>query len=124
MQAAVERRPPRPDGFSASAITIYNSLHLKLPCVKTAVLGSGTYELYRDLLVPGGISNLVPGAGVLALIGAPALAQGAGPRPGDRPGRDPRGMFGAGLDRPRSTRRSTPGGASAASAATSTTSRS
>jgi putative CocE/NonD family hydrolase len=37
---------------------------------------SGTYELYRDLLSPGGINNLIPGAGVLALIGAPALIQG------------------------------------------------
>ncbi|HVX16898.1 MAG TPA: CocE/NonD family hydrolase [Acidimicrobiales bacterium] len=63
------------NGFSASAITIYNSLHLQLPCVKAAVLRSGTLELYRDLLVPGGISNIVPGAGVMALIGAPALAQ-------------------------------------------------
>jgi predicted acyl esterase len=64
------------NGFSASAITIYNSLHLTLPCVRAAVLKSGTFELYRDLLWPGGISNLVPGAGVLALIGAPALLQG------------------------------------------------
>lgn len=63
------------NGFSASAITIYNSLHLPLPCVKAMVLRSGTYSLYRDLLVPGGISNLGPGAGVLLLIGAPALAQ-------------------------------------------------
>ena len=83
-------------GFSASAITIYNSLHLELPCVKAAILGSGTYELYRDLLVPGGVNNLLPGAGVLALIGAPALTQG--------PERDPAtapdaiaGLFGAGL---------------------------
>ncbi|WP_320670102.1 CocE/NonD family hydrolase [Patulibacter defluvii] len=64
------------NGFSASAITIYNSLHLPLPCVKAAVLKSGTLELYRDLLVPGGINNLIPGAGVLAMIGAPALIQG------------------------------------------------
>ncbi|MDO9410015.1 CocE/NonD family hydrolase [Patulibacter sp.] len=63
-------------GFSASAITVYNSLHRRLPCVGAAVLGSGTHELYRDLLVPGGISNLVPGAGVIAGIGIPALAQG------------------------------------------------
>jgi putative CocE/NonD family hydrolase len=65
------------NGFSASAITVYNSLHLSLPCVRTAVLKSGTYSLYRDLLYPGAINNFVPGAGVLALIGAPALAQGA-----------------------------------------------
>ncbi len=63
-------------GFSASAITVYNTLHLRLPCVRTAVLRSGTLELYRDLLWPGGISNFVPGLGVLALIGAPAAAQG------------------------------------------------
>jgi len=64
------------NGFSASAITVYNSLHLKLPCVRTAVLRSGTFELYRDLLWPGGISNFIPGLGVLALIGAPAAEQG------------------------------------------------
>lgn len=64
------------NGFSASAITVYNSLHLRLPCVKGAVMKSGTFELYRDLLSPGGISNFAPGAGVLALIGAPALEQG------------------------------------------------
>lgn len=63
------------NGFSASAIIIYNSLHQQLPCVQAAVLRSGTFELYRDLLVPGGVSNLVPGIGVLALIGAPALMQ-------------------------------------------------
>src|SRR3954467_15060074 len=63
------------NGFSASAITIYNSLHLPLPCVKAAVLKSGTHELYRDLIYPGGVSNLVPAAGVMGLIGAPALAQ-------------------------------------------------
>jgi hypothetical protein len=64
------------NGFSASAITVYNSLHLTLPCVRTAVLKSGTYSLYRDLLYPGGINNIIPGAGVLALIGGAALAQG------------------------------------------------
>src|SRR5437764_2342370 len=64
------------NGFSASAITVYNSLHLKLPCVRTAVLRSGTFELYRDLLWPGGVSNALPGAGVLGLIGAPAAAEG------------------------------------------------
>ncbi|MDX6616003.1 MAG: uncharacterized protein QOD60_1094 [Solirubrobacterales bacterium] len=87
------------NGFSASAITIYNSLHLPLPCVRAAVLKSGTFELYRDLLYPGGVSNLLPGAGVLALIGAPALAQG-----GDRLARNPvssldtiQGLTGAGL---------------------------
>ena len=59
-------------GFSASAIAVYNSLHLELPCVQTAVLGSGTHELYRDLLYPGGVPNQMPATGVLALIGAPA----------------------------------------------------
>lgn len=71
-------------GFSASAIAVYNSLHQELPCVDTAVLGSGTHELYRDLLYPGGIPNGVPAAGVLGLIGAPAVS--AFP---DRLGRDP-----------------------------------
>src|SRR3954469_7154892 len=88
------------NGFSASAITIYNSLHLRLPCVKTAVLKSGTHELYRDLLYPGGISNLAPGIGVLALIGAPATAQG-GDRLGRSPGSSPdvaAGLIGAGMD--------------------------
>jgi predicted acyl esterase len=64
------------NGFSASAIVVYNSLHLPLPCVRTAVLKSGTFSLYRDLLYPGGINNFVPGAGVLAIIGGQALAQG------------------------------------------------
>jgi putative CocE/NonD family hydrolase len=49
------------NGFSASAIIIYNSMHQQLPCVKAMVLKSGTFELYRDLLVPGGVSNIVPG---------------------------------------------------------------
>ena len=60
-------------GFSASAIVVYNSLHHRLPCLKTAVLGSGTHELYRDLLVPGGIPNGLPALGVLGLISAPAM---------------------------------------------------
>lgn len=64
------------NGFSASAIIIYNSMHQDLPCVKTMVLKSGTIDLYRDLLVPGGITNLIPGAGVIGLITAPALMQG------------------------------------------------
>jgi uncharacterized protein len=64
------------NGFSASAIMVYNSLHEPLPCVKAALLKSGTFELYRDLLWPGGIQNLAVGLGVLGLIGQPALAQG------------------------------------------------
>jgi putative CocE/NonD family hydrolase len=63
------------NGFSASAITIYHSLHLALPCVEAAVLKSGTFELYRDLLWPGGIHNFAVGVGVLGLIGSPAAAQ-------------------------------------------------
>lgn len=66
------------NGFSASAITIYNSLHHGLPCVKGAVMKSGTYELYRDLLYPGGVQNLVPIAAVLGAIGAASAAQGLG----------------------------------------------
>lgn len=88
------------NGFSASAIMLYNSWHTELPCVDAAILKSGTHELYRDLLVPGGLLNLVPGAGVLALIGAPALLQGV-----DRLQRDPGsslavigGLFSTGLN--------------------------
>jgi putative CocE/NonD family hydrolase len=61
-------------GFSASAIIIFNSLHQELPCVKALVLRSGTFELYRDLLMPGGVPNSVPGLAVLAGIGGLALA--------------------------------------------------
>src|SRR4051812_19805015 len=72
------------NGFSASAIMVYHSLHLALPCVRAAVLKSGTFELYRDLLWPGGIHNFAVGLGVLGLISAPAVAQG-----GDRLRRNP-----------------------------------
>lgn len=72
------------NGFSASAIVLYNTWHRELPCVEAAIMKSGTHELYRDLLVPGGIRNLVPGAAVLAGIGGPALLQGL-----DRLQRDP-----------------------------------
>ena len=88
------------NGFSASAIVLYNSWHQELPCVDAAILKSGTHELYRDLLVPGGINNLVPGAGVIALIGGVTLLQGP-----DRLVRDPgsaldivAGLFGSGLN--------------------------
>ncbi|HEU4978516.1 MAG TPA: CocE/NonD family hydrolase, partial [Solirubrobacteraceae bacterium] len=88
------------NGFSASAITIYDSLHLALPCVRAAILKSGTWELYRDLLWPGGVSNAIPGLGVLGLIGAPATEQGL-----ERLQRNPSsapgvavGLFEAGLD--------------------------
>jgi predicted acyl esterase len=63
-------------GFSASAITYFNSQHQELPCVKAAVMRSGTFELYRDLLVPGGVPNSLPGLAVLSAIGGLALAQG------------------------------------------------
>lgn len=61
-------------GFSASAIAIYNSMHLALPCVEAAVLMAGTADLYRDLLYPGGIPNLVPGVVVALGVGAPLIA--------------------------------------------------
>lgn len=87
-------------GFSASAIVIFNALHTELPCVKAAVLRSGTFELYRDLLVPGGVPNSVPGLAVLGAIGGPALAQGQ-----ERLSRNPSssldvitGLLGAGFD--------------------------
>src|SRR3954453_8131412 len=64
------------NGFSARAIMVYNSLPLALPCVRAAVLKSGTFELYRDLLWPGGVHNLAVRLGVLGLIGRPAGAQG------------------------------------------------
>src|SRR4051794_24288591 len=72
------------NGFSASAIMVYHSLHESLPCVRAAVLKSGTFELYRDLLWPGGIHNFAVGLGVLGLITAPAVEQG-----GDRLRRNP-----------------------------------
>lgn len=63
-------------GFSASSIALYNSLHRKLPCVRAAVLRSGTFELYRDLLVPGGVPNTLPALAVMASIGGGLLASG------------------------------------------------
>lgn len=66
-------------GFSASAIAVYNSLRLPLPCVDAAAVGAGSFDLYRDLLYPGGIPNLVPtlavGAGVLAPMAMAKLQQ-------------------------------------------------
>ena len=67
------------NGFSASAITIYNSLHLRLPCVKAAVLKSGTLRALPRPALARRHQQPRAGAGVLALIGAPALAQGARP---------------------------------------------
>jgi putative CocE/NonD family hydrolase len=63
-------------GFSASAIVVYNAMHLPLPCVKSASLMAGTVDLYRDLLNIGGIPNLAPGAVVEADIGGDTLANG------------------------------------------------
>lgn len=60
-------------GFSASAIAVYNSLHLPLACVQAAALGAGTHELYRDLLYPGGIPNIVPELVVGVGVGLPLL---------------------------------------------------
>jgi uncharacterized protein len=64
------------NGFSASSIIIYNSLWETLPCVKAAILKSGTFDLYRDLFYPGGISNAAAGIYVLASIGGDALEDG------------------------------------------------
>jgi putative CocE/NonD family hydrolase len=58
-------------GFSASAIVVYNSMHLPLPCVKAASLMSGTVDLYRDLLYIGGVPSPVVGFAVEGLILAP-----------------------------------------------------
>lgn len=60
-------------GFSASAIMVYNTMHLALPCVKAAALMAGTVDLYRDLLYIGGIPAAVPGAYVFAAVAAPWL---------------------------------------------------
>ena len=63
-------------GFSASAIVVYNAMHLTLPCVKTSALMAGTTDLYRDLLNIGGIPNIAAGIFVEAAIGAETLADG------------------------------------------------
>jgi putative CocE/NonD family hydrolase len=70
-------------GFSASAIVAYNAMDLELPCLKTAVMMSGTADLYRDLLYIGGIPNHTPGAYVLTAVGGGTLA--AGPSRMQRP---------------------------------------
>ncbi|MGH8457331.1 MAG: CocE/NonD family hydrolase [Stenotrophobium sp.] len=90
-------------GFSASAIMIYNSLHLQFPsCVKAAVLMAGTHELYRDLLYPGGIPNLLAGTYVLVGIGGPAASEAVARLESGNPFAslvDPTvGMFSVGLD--------------------------
>lgn len=61
-------------GFSASAIAIYNSLHLPLACVDAASLMAGSDNLYRDLLYPGGILNFAPAAVVGFGVGTPLLS--------------------------------------------------
>jgi predicted acyl esterase len=63
-------------GFSASAIAVYNSLHLPLACVDAAALMAGTNDLYRDLLYPGGGMNLLPGAVVGLGVGSPIILGG------------------------------------------------
>ena len=63
-------------GFSASAIVVYNALHLPLPCVKAAALMAGTTDLYRDLLDIGGIPNITAGVYVEAAIGGETLLNG------------------------------------------------
>lgn len=65
-------------GFSASAIVVYNSMHLALPCVRAAALQSGTVDLYRDLLYIGGVPSPVVGSAVEGLILAPWLQNAFG----------------------------------------------
>jgi putative CocE/NonD family hydrolase len=87
-------------GFSASAIAVYNAMHLPLPCVKAAALMAGTVDLYRDLLYIGGINNTVPGVYVEGAIAAPWLADLPG-RMQQQPGSVPasvRGLVNAPLD--------------------------
>lgn len=60
-------------GFSASAMAAYNSMKYNLPCVKAAALGAGSNSLYRDLLYPGGIPNLIPTLAVGLGVGVPGL---------------------------------------------------
>jgi putative CocE/NonD family hydrolase len=71
-------------GFSASAIVVYNAMHLPLPCVKAAALMAGTVDLYRDLLYIGGVQNSAPGLYVLGAIFAPWL-QNLGQRMAEQP---------------------------------------
>lgn len=61
-------------GFSASAIAVYNSMRLQLPCVDAAAVGAGSNDLYRDLLYPGGIPNFAATVAVGTWILGP-LAQ-------------------------------------------------
>ena len=114
-------------GFSASAIVVYNSLHLELPCVETAVLGVRHPRAVPRPALPGRHPQQPPRrSACFGLIGAPlvqALPTGSGRDPlVARPGRRRHGR--SCRSTTSSTRRSTASGASAASAATSTTSRS
>lgn len=74
-------------GFSASAIAVYNSMHLPLACVEAAALMAGTHDLYRDLLYPGGIPAIAPafvvgtGVGLPILLSAPDRLQDADKTP-------------------------------------------
>jgi putative CocE/NonD family hydrolase len=73
-------------GFSASAIAVYNSMHLPLACVEAAALMAGTNELYRDLLYPGGMPNVVPEVVVGVGVGVPIMqSTGARIRAGQSP---------------------------------------
>lgn len=81
-------------GFSASAIAVYNSLHLPLACVDAASLMAGTADLYRDLLYPGGISNIGPGAVVGLTVGG--LLLGSAPS-GVQQGESPVSQLQAGI---------------------------
>jgi hypothetical protein len=64
-------------GFSASAIMIYSSLHLQMPCVKAVAAMAGTTDIYRDLFYIGGIANIAAGAFVEGAIGLGDLEDGS-----------------------------------------------
>jgi predicted acyl esterase len=66
-------------GFSASAMAAYNSMKYPMPCVDAAALGAGSNSLYRDLLYPGGIPNLIPTLAVGLGVGAPMLGANISP---------------------------------------------
>lgn len=80
-------------GFSASAIVVYNAMHLQLPCVKAAAMMAGTTDLYRDLFYIGGIFNWAAGAFVEEQVGQDTLEDG-GTRLQDDPSSVPGAAFG------------------------------
>jgi putative CocE/NonD family hydrolase len=80
-------------GFSASAIVVYNAMHLQLPCVQAAALMAGTTDLYRDLFYIGGIFNWAAGAFVGEQIGQDTLEAG-GTRLQDDPSSGPAAALG------------------------------